>query len=293
MQIDRPADSKEKEATMLTKLVSALLLTIAISAGASARAGEPAAGPAGEQPRRVLIVTGQDYKGHVWQKTTPVLKQQIEKDPRLSVEVLDDLKKLPDTDLTGYAAVVVHFKNYDANVPGRAGLDNLIRYTRGGGGLVLVHFACGAFQEYRDDFAKLVGRAWNPKLRPHDPRGPFEVRIDDANHPVTAGMKPFTITDELYTCLDGNAPIHVLASAVSKVDKKVYPMAFILDCGKGRVFHCVLGHDVEALGCDGAGLLYRRGTAWAARLDLPAAAAAAGNAAKADDDPLPNKGTPQ
>ena len=34
--------------------------------------------------------------------------------------------------------------------------------------------------------------------------------------------------------------------------------------GTGRVFHCVLGHDVQALSNPSVQELYRRGTAWAA-----------------------------
>jgi len=30
------------------------------------------------------------------------------------------------------------------------------------------------------------------------------------------------------------------------VDKKDYPMAFVMNVGKGRVFHSPLGHDIKA-----------------------------------------------
>jgi len=218
------------------------------------------------QAKRVLIITGEDYPGHKWQQTTPVLKALYGPDPRMYLEVMDDLSQLQSTDLDKFAAVVMHFKNYDPNVPGRKGFDNLARFVKQGGGLVLVHFACGAFQEFKDDFTKLAGRAWNPKLRGHDPFGEFTVNITDQAHPITAGLQAFQITDELYTCLEGDTPIRVLASATSKVDKKVYPMAFVLDYGQGRVFHCVLGHDPGALGNKGAGELFRRATAWTAGL---------------------------
>jgi type 1 glutamine amidotransferase len=63
-------------------------------------------------------------------------------------------------------------------------------------------------------------------------------------------------------------PIHVVAKATSKVDKKDYPMAFVLDCGKGKVFHTVLGHDVTAYtSTPGVGELMRRGCAWAAGIN--------------------------
>ena len=62
----------------------------------------------------------------------------------------------------------------------------------------------------------------------------------------------------------GERPINVLATARSKVDKKIYPMAFVFEHGKGRVFHCLLGHDVKAFRKPGVLELFRRGTAWAA-----------------------------
>ncbi|MCP4453840.1 MAG: ThuA domain-containing protein [Planctomycetes bacterium] len=221
--------------------------------------------PAAESTR-LLILTGEDYPGHKWQQTAPVLESLYAQDPRFSADVVEDLRQLPSVNLEAYDAVVMHFKNYDANVPGREGFDNLARYVQQGGGLVLVHFACGAFQEFKDDFTQLAGRAWNPKLRGHDPFGEFTVNITDPTHPITKGLQDFAITDELYTCLEGDVPIKVLASAISRVDKKVYPMAFVLPYGKGRVFHSVLGHDVNALSNQGAAELYRRGTAWTARL---------------------------
>jgi len=223
--------------------------------------------PQAEQAKRVLIVTGEDYPGHKWKETTPVLKRQLDADPRLAVEVVEDLTFLRSPKLHDYDTVVAHFKNYDPEVPGREGFDNLARFVREGGGLVLVHFACGAFQEFKDDFTKLAGRAWNPKLRGHDPRGKFRVEIVDPDHPVTRGLEPFETVDELYTCLDGEPAIHVLADAKSKVDGKRYPMAFVLSYGKGRVLHCVLGHDVAAFEVPAVGELFRRAAAWTAGLE--------------------------
>ena len=112
----------------------------------------------------------------------------------------------------------------------------------------------------------MAGLAYDRKLRPHDPYGKFEVRMTEIKHAITAGLQPFETTDELYTCLAGDAPITVLAIATSKVDKKDYPMAFVLDYGKGRVFHTVLGHDAQAFRNVGAAELIRRGTAWSAGL---------------------------
>ncbi len=250
------------------------VLAVSVVLGAKNPKGAPspakpapaAAIPKPKDPKatNVLIVTGIDYPGHKWKLTTPVLAKAIGQDKRLHVYVVEDPKALASPDLHAYAVVVQHWMNWKKPGPGPAARENLLKFVSGGKGMVVVHFACGAFQGW-DEFAKLAGRAWNPKLRGHDPRGPFRVNIVDADHPVTRGMKPFQTTDELYTCLDGDAKIKVLANAKSKVDGKLYPMAFVLNYGKGRVFNSPLGHDVKAFG-PAVGELFCRGTAWAAGL---------------------------
>jgi len=259
----------------LAQLIFAPLFAAALSAPGVARPADVTAPAGQEKPqekstpagvKRVLIVTGEDYPGHKWQQTTPVLKRLLEADTRLRVTVIEDLKLLRSAELDKQDVVVMHFKNYDPKVPGPKGWKNLERFVRDGGGLVLVHFACGAFQEW-PDFVKLAGRVWNPKLRGHDPHRKFRVQIVAPDHPITRGLKAFETTDELYVCLDGKTPIQVLATAASKVDGKDYPMAFVLDYGKGRVFHGPLGHDVAAFAAPGVGELFRRGCAWTARLD--------------------------
>ena len=111
---------------------------------------------------------------------------------------------------------------------------------------------------------KLAGRVWDKTKRAHDPRGPFTVRIVDREHPIVSGLGDFEITDELYTCLGGDPPIRVLAVSRSKVDGQDYPMAFVQDCGKGRVFHTVLGHDVQAIAAPGLDRLLQRACLWTA-----------------------------
>ncbi len=240
----------------------------------------PASGRAleGDPPapkRRVLLVTGEDYPGHKWRPTAPALLAELLKVPVLVVDVLADLASLGTARLDDYHAVVVHFKNYDPHVPGRRGYENLAGFVERGGGLMLVHFACGAFEEFKDDFVHLAGRVWfgmkpPPGKRQHDPHGPFTVRITEPDHPITRGLADFETVDELYTCLEGDPAVTTLASATSKVDGRSYPMAFVHEYGKGHVFHTVLGHDVAAFTAQGPAELHRRGCAWVAGLD-PAA----------------------
>lgn len=217
---------------------------------------------------KVLLVTGIDYPGHPWQQTAPALKGLLEQDPRLKVRIVEDPNALASPRLKDWDVVLIHFMDWEVPGPGPEARENLRQFVAGGKGMMLTHFACGAWDNNEwPEFKALAGRVWDPKLRGHDPHGKFRVEIADPEHPITKGLEPFETLDELYTCLAGDAPIHVVAKATSKVDQKDYPMAFVLDYGKGRVFHTVLGHDGRAYTTSpGVGELMRRGCAWAAGL---------------------------
>ncbi|MBL7219616.1 MAG: ThuA domain-containing protein [Phycisphaerae bacterium] len=213
----------------------------------------------------VLIVTGVDYPGHKWKLTAPVIAAFLAKDKRMEVQIVADPHQLSSAMLHKYDVVVVHFMNWKVPAPNKAARENFSKFIEAGGGMVMVHFACGAWQDW-PGFVKIAGRIYNPKFRGHDRRGPFTVEIVDKDHPITKGMKDFETYDELYTCLDGKTPIDILAHAKSKVDKKHHPMGFVLKFGKGRVFHSPLGHDVRAFEAAGVQELFRRGAAWAGKL---------------------------
>jgi type 1 glutamine amidotransferase len=214
--------------------------------------------------KRVLVLTGDDYPAHLWRETGPRFVEMLREDPRLEVTLSESPALLGSPALSSYDAVFLHFKNYADRLPvSEAAWKNLESYVNGGGGLVIAHFGCGAAQEW-SGFVNVAGRVWDPKKRGHDPYGAFLVRILNAGHPATAGIKDFTTNDELYTCLAGETKIDVLADATSKVDQSVHPMAFVLHPGKGRVFHCPLGHNLGALEADGVRKLYLQGTLWAA-----------------------------
>ncbi|MCO5053747.1 MAG: ThuA domain-containing protein [Verrucomicrobiae bacterium] len=226
------------------------------------------ANPAADQAR-VLIVTGVDYPGHHWRETSPALKQILATDQRLDVRIVEDPHYLDSAALTNYAVVLLNFQNWEVPGPGVAARENLRRYVERGGGLMSVHFSCGAWHGEWPEFQNILGRVWHgagPDKPQHDPRGRFTVRLVDADHSITRGLNDFETDDELYTCLTGTTPIHVLAEAKSKVDGKNHPMALVHEYGQGRVFVTTLGHDVKALTNSIVPQLLRRSCAWAARL---------------------------
>ena len=212
---------------------------------------------------RVLVVTGVDQPGHLWRETAPAIRKVLEKDRRFEVRIVEDPEFLASPILSDYDVIFLHFKNYTPLMSGTQARENLASLVKQGKGLVVLHFACGAFEDW-PEFADLAGRVWNPKAPPHDRRGPFTVKITQPQHPITRGMRDFQADDELYTCLTGNRPIEVLAVARSKVTGKDHPMALVFEYGKGRVFHTPLGHDVRAIELPEVAELIRRGCSWVA-----------------------------
>ncbi len=217
------------------------------------------------QTKKVLIVTGIDHPAHNWRQTAPALAEVLGEDPRMEVDVVEQPEFLGTYKVHDYDVVVVHFMSWEKPTPGRQARANLQKFVNDGKGLFILHFGCGAFRDW-PEYRNLAGRAWDPNLRAHDPGGPFRVDIVDKEHPIMRGMASFQTEDELYTCLAGERPIDLLATARSKVDGKDYPMAFVFKYGKGRVFHCALGHDVKAVENPPAAELLRRGCAWTAGL---------------------------
>ncbi len=215
---------------------------------------------------KVLIVTGIDHPGHLWKETSPVLKKALAEDKRFSIDIVEDPEYLATEKLGQYDTIVLHFMNWKRPDPGKKAQQGLRNFVEDGGGLVLVHFACGAFQGW-NEFENIAGRVWDPRKRGHDSYGQFNINITGKRHPITKGLSDFETVDELYTCLTGDIPVEVLATATSKVDKEIYPMAFVLNYGKGRVFHSVLGHNAQAIANPDVARLFRRGCAWTAGMD--------------------------
>jgi quinoprotein glucose dehydrogenase len=225
-----------------------------------------------EKPIRTLILTGYHHPGHDWRQLTAALIQTLEQDPRVETEVSENMEDLASDKLHNYDLLVLNYCNWDKPGLSQAAKDGFVRYLRGGGGLSIIHFSNGAFnytlpakdsdwKEFRDG---IVRRAWMHDLPSgHDAHGPFTVNISSERSPITAGLKPFETSDELYFHQVGSQPITPLATAHSKVTGNDEPMAWAYGYGKGRIFQTVLGHDGDAV--RSAGALIRRGSVWAAK----------------------------
>jgi type 1 glutamine amidotransferase len=226
-------------------------------------AAAPLAAQENKEKIKVLVVTGFDAGAHKWRDTTQQTVSALEGAGKFEVKVSEDLGIFESSSLERYDVVVLNYGFWNEPEPSDEGKQAILDYVKSGKGLVAVHFASSSFQDW-DEYRELLGRVWVKGTGGHGPRGEFTVKIDDPQHPVTAGLSDFQADDELYAKLSGDAEIDVLASAHSDWSGKVEPIVFVKPYGKGRVVHNVLGHDTRARENPAFQKLFVRGVEWAA-----------------------------
>ena len=245
-------------------------------------------------PHKALIVDGQNP--HPWKDTTPVLKKLLEETGLFSVDVATSPPR--HADMSGFKP---NFAAYDVVISNYAGDEwpeetkkALVEYVKGGGGLVIYHFACAAFPKWKE-YNEMIGLGgWGgrnetsgPYVRwrdgkfvrdtspgkggGHGPMQPFKIVIRNADNPITKGLpKEFMhVPDELYGWLRGPAKdLTILATAFAPKDLggagEHEPLLFTVKYGDGRVLQNALGHTPKQLASVAFIATFQRGVEWAA-----------------------------
>ncbi len=245
---------------MMTKLISLLLVGAALTTTTVSAADAP-------KPKLipVLLITGDDVEpAHNWREVSQAVREVLGAAGKFDVKVCEDAAVLDSADaLARYDLVFLQIYNAKTPTLSPAAKQNLAAFVSNGKGLVVSHLSSASFKEW-DEFHKMCGRYWVMGKSGHGPRSVFTARVVDKNHPITAGLSDFQADDELYAKLQGDAPIKVLVEADSDWSKATEPLAFVLDYGKGRVFHQAFGHDGKAMRNPSVQKLIQRGSEWAA-----------------------------
>lgn len=137
-------------------------------------------------------------------------------------------------------------------------------FVDAGHGLVLGHAALWYnWKDWPEYNQQLVSGG----SRGHDPYGAFHVEINNTKHPVTKGVKSFTLEDELYYYQpDPAGPgIEVLATASAEGSDKAFPSVFVVRHKKGRIVGLALGHDAASHNLPAYQTLLRNAVKWAAK----------------------------
>ena len=198
------------------------------------------------------------------------------------VEVTTDAEDLGRRKLDDYQAILLNYCNWhDPHTLSDAAKEAFTLYLKRGGGLVVVHFANGAYHyslpeagpsdwpEYR----KIVRRVWDHSNQSgvtsgHDAFGPFHIDITSIKHPITEKLGSFDVVDELYFHQAGDEPVEPLITAHSKITHKDEPLAFAYRYGDGRVFQTLLGHSEKTYDTFESREMIRRAVAWVSQRSI-------------------------
>jgi len=113
-----------------------------------------------------------------------------------------------------------------------------------------------------DDWREFLGVT----SKRHDHQSKYPVKLVESNHPILKGVSTNWVTpmDELYIIEKVWPNAKTLATSVSEQDKKTYPVAWINQYGKARVFGTTYGHSDDAWRDENYLTLVSRGALWAA-----------------------------
>lgn len=137
-------------------------------------------------------------------------------------------------------------------------------FVNAGKGLVLGHAALWYnWKDWPEYNQQLVSGG----SRGHDKYGNFNVNIVNAKHPITKGVKNFSLDDELYYYeVDPAGPgIEVLAEASREGSDKTYPSVFVIKNPKAKIVGIALGHDAASHELPQYQQLLRNAIEWAAK----------------------------
>ena len=171
--------------------------------------------------------------------------------PDVRLAQLRSLNDLARLDVGRFAALVLYFHHKEITPHA---LEQLERFVQNGGGVLAIHSATASFKSRPRYFELLGGRFIG-----HGPVEPFTIRPSATVAPLFAGLKPFTVNDELY--------LHELQPGIqvqfeADYQGKAQPMVWTYQVGRGRVCYLTPGHRSATMRQPEMQELVRRGLQW-------------------------------
>jgi len=202
---------------------------------------------------KVLLLAGTN--NHDCARSAPFCKNVMEQTGEFQVDLVEDPSPaLEDSEkLKRYQLI---FSDYNGPAWSDAANANFVDAVRGGTGVCILHAADNAFTGWVE-YEEICALLWREGTS-HGAYHKFDVKITDADHPVTRGLPPVLKDhpDELYHKLVHmhDTPYDVIATAYSDPETggtgNDEPVLVVKEYGDGRVFHCILGHVWEGGGMD-------------------------------------------
>jgi type 1 glutamine amidotransferase len=138
----------------------------------------------------------------------------------------------------------------------------VVKFVEGGGGVLCLHNSLGLYPA-DGPYLKLMGG----KYVGHGPLERFRVEVKDRDHPVTRGVRDFSVADEQHTPVPAMDKVHLLLQ--NRDDSgKAAAAGWVVEAGRGRVCYLANGHTRESLLHPMFQLLMRNACRWCLRLNV-------------------------
>lgn len=217
----------------------------------------------------VLIISG--LNNHNWKETTPKLKSILESTGRFAVEVTEKPYELTADSLAKFDVILSNFNAFGKGTQEKLWTEDVRNayenFVRSGGGHVVIHAGACSFNDW-PEYLEIGLANWKGGQTSHGPQHEFDVRIDDPDHPITKGLEPFKVTDELWNRPGMPEGVTTIASGFSTKESRGTdqwePVAMVRRFGEGRCYTLMLGHDAKKMEQPPFVTLLTRGVEWAA-----------------------------
>ena len=246
---------------VLPRSISLVALSLLVFIGATS-----AAESAAEGKLRVLVITG----GHAYEEGPFVAMFNSIPDIEAKHVVYPQAAELLKPELAQDADVIVFYDMWAQGIS-PAQQQAFVALLNQGIGVVALHHTLAAHADW-PEYQKLIGgrfyikeRQVNGKTLPtsgYDHDQDIEVKVAAAEHPITRGLKDFTIHDETYSGYDTDSNARVLLT--TEHPKSDRELAWVTQYGASRVFTLQLGHDHFAYEHPTYRQLIARGIRWTA-----------------------------
>jgi type 1 glutamine amidotransferase len=132
-------------------------------------------------------------------------------------------------------------------------------YRARGGALLALHIASRSL-EGLDEWPDWIGGRWVQGRSMHPPIGETRVEVTTTDHPITAGLEPFSLLDERYCHLEIAPTSRILLHHEYEGGRQ--PLVWAVESDGGRTVYDALGHDVRSFASAGRTELLRREVQW-------------------------------
>ena len=246
---------------------AAVTVALIFTAAAGAKAAKPDV-QAQAKKIRVLVVTG----GHGYDKK--IFPKVFAGHDDIEVAFSQNKKGRPPLfdDISAWRHDVMVLYNFKQRMSARQRA-NFVKLLERGVGLVVMHHAIAAYPDWVE-YPKIIGATYVLKdgvvrdgvkyVRPvwkHHVK--MQIHVEDAKHPITAGLADRDIVDESYKKWTYHKGNHLLLSTDCPLNNK--QIAWTRTYAKARVFFHQLGHGPGIFTDKTYRTIIARGIRWTAR----------------------------